>query len=121
MGTVMAGWASGWEAAPNENPDDLRARRADLFRQQMAADLAPGWHEPQTGDMIGSTFTQDGDTRSFTAPAFGGSGSATNVPKLPAAPPSVNQPVADAVNPIVDGLSQKDAKGNDELLKKLGI
>lgn len=119
MGTVMAKWASGWEAAPNEHPDDLRARRAELFRQQMAADLAPGWHEPQASDLIGSTFTQDGDTRSFTAPAFGGSGSATNVPKpivpkLPSAPPSADQPV-------VDGLSQKDAKGNDELLKKLGI
>ena len=105
MGAVMAGWASGWEGAPNENPDDLRARRADLFRQQMAADLAPGWHEPQTGDMIGSTFTQDGDTRSFTAPAFGGSGSATNVPivpKLPAAPPSADQPVADAKKPPIN-------------------
>lgn len=121
MGAVMAGWASGWEGAPNEHPDDLRARRADLFRQQMAADLAPGWHEPQTGDLIGSTFTQDGDTRSFTAPAFGGSGFATNVPKLPSAPPSADQPVTDAVKPIVDGPSQKDAKGNDELLKKLGI
>jgi hypothetical protein len=99
MGTVMAGWASGWEGAPNENPDDLRARRADLFRQQMAADLAPGWHEPQASDLIGSTFTQEGDTRSFTAPAFGGSGSATNVPivpKLPSAPPAADQPV---VNP----------------------
>ena len=106
MGAVMAGWASGWEGTPNENPDDLRARRADLFRQQMAADLAPGWHEPQTGDLIGSTFTQDGDTRSFTAPAFGGSGFATNVPKLPSAPPSADQPVA-------DGLSQKDAKGKN--------
>ena len=102
MGTVMAGWASGWEGAPNEHPDDLRARRADLFRQQMAADLAPGWHEPQTGDMIGSTFTQDGDTRSFTAPAFGGSGFATNVPKLPSAPPAVKQGSADAEKPPIN-------------------
>ena len=102
MGAVMAGWASGWKGAPNENPDDLRARRADLFRQQMAADLAPGWHEPQTGDMIGSTFTQDGDTRSFTAPAFGGSGSATNVPKLPSAPPAVKQGSADAEKPPIN-------------------
>lgn len=102
MGAVMAGWASGWEGAPNEHPDDLRARRADLFRQQMAADLAPGWHEPQTGDMIGSTFTQDGDTRSFTAPAFGGSGFATNVPKLPSAPPAVKQGSADAEKPPIN-------------------
>jgi len=119
MGTVMAGWASGWEGAPNENPDDLRARRADLFRQQMTADLAPGWHEPQANDLIGSTFTQEGDTRSFTAPAFGGSGSATNVPKpsvpkLPSAPPSADQPVAGKITPEV-------AKENVELLKKQGI
>ena len=102
MGDVMAGWASGWEGAPNEHPDDLRARRADLFRQQMAADLAPGWHEPQTSDMIGSTFTQDGDTRSFTAPAFGGSDFATNVPKLPSAPPAVKQGSADAKKPPIN-------------------
>jgi len=121
MGTVMAKWASGWEGAPNENPDDLRARRADLFRQQMTADLAPGWHEPQASDMIGSTFTQDGDTRSFTAPAFGGSGSATNVPKLPSAPTSADQPIVDAEKPIVDGITQKDAKDNGELLKKIGL
>jgi hypothetical protein len=101
---VMHALIPNW-ALVNEDPDRARIRRADLLRNQQFIDSKPGWHEgnPNGIDLVGTEFSQTGDTtRAFVAPEFGGSGSATNVPKvpdiwkLPSAPPAADQPV---VNP----------------------
>lgn len=102
---VMHALIPNWALVVNEDPDRLRIRRADLLRNQQFIDSKPGWHEgnPNGIDLVGTEFSQTGDTtRALVAPEFGGSGSATNVPKvpdiwkLPSAPPAADQPV---VNP----------------------